>query len=170
MSQHPNAERGSALIEFALAGTPTIFLLLVIFEICLAMWSYHTLAAAINEGAIFASTKGLGCTYTGNSCGVTISAIAQDILTAAPGLDSTRLDLTFHSPGSSDVTCEASDCLSNSKHWPPSTGYIPNLNYIQITGTYPAPVPISSLFWPGKSLAGIQTITFSASSSQVVQF
>jgi Flp pilus assembly protein TadG len=174
-------ERGSAIIEFLFAGIPLILLVLIIFELCIAMWSYHTLAAAVEDGAIYASTKGQGCTYTGNSCQVSISAIAQDILSAGPGIASSQLSLTFHSSASgySDITCNASSCLSNTTLWPPGLvsagppavyGNIPAISYITITGTYPTPVPITSLIWMGRTLAGVGTLQFSATSQQIIQF
>jgi Flp pilus assembly protein TadG len=180
------SERGSALIEFLFAGIPLMLLLLIIFEMGLALWSYHTLATALEEGATYASTKGQGCTYTGNSCRVSVSQIVQDILSAGVGIDPNKLGLTFHSSVSayySDINCNpASSCLTGtytSTLWPPGRvtsgtisvyGDMPNLSYVDITGTYPSPTPIIGLFWPFHTLAGIGTLQFSAESRQVVQF
>jgi Flp pilus assembly protein TadG len=148
-------------------------LVMLVFEICIAMWSYHTLASAVKEGAIYASTKGQDCTYTGNTCQASIAQIVQRILAAGVGIDSTRLNLTFHSnaSGSTDVPCNpAGSCSSNATLWPPASGGIPNLNYIEITASYPAPISIPALLWPGQSLSRMGTIQFSASSRQVIQF
>src|SRR5205823_10249951 len=87
VARSANQERGTVMIEFLFAGVPLIFLLLIIFELCLAMWSYHTLATAVEDGAIYASTKGQDCTYTGNTCRVSISTIVQDILSAGIGIN-----------------------------------------------------------------------------------
>jgi len=181
-----NRERGATMIEFLFAGVPLILLLLIIFELCLAMWSYHTLATAVEDGAIYASTKGQDCTYTGNSCRVTISAIVQDILSTGIGINPNQLKLTFHSSASTyyaDITCNpASSCLTGSyttTYWPPALvssgppavyGNMPDINYIDITGTCPAPVPVISLLWQWRSLAGIGSLQFSAMSRQIIQF
>lgn len=182
MARESKRERGAAMLEFALAAVPMICFLLAIFEMCLAMWSYHTLATAVEEGARYTSTKGQGCTYTGNSCRVTIGTIVQDILTAGPGIDPSRLALTFHSSatGTTDVTCNpASSCVSSTTAWPPGRvssgppavyGYIPDIDYIDISATYPSPVPITRIFWPGQAVAGIGSLTFSATSRQLIQF
>ena len=178
--------RGVAILEFLLAGIPILVLLLIIFELCLALWSYHTLAAAVEDGALYASTKGQGCTYTGNSCRVSISAIIQDILGAGVGIDPNRLNLTFHSSASAyyaDIVCNpAQTCLSGrytTTLWPPARvssgppavyGDMPAISYIDITGTYPSPVPVISLFMPAQLLPAIGTLQFSATSRQVVQF
>jgi TadE-like protein len=186
VARSANRERGTALIEFMFAGVPLIFLLLIIFELCLAMWSYHTLATAVEDGAVYASTKGQDCTYTGNTCRVTISAIVQDILSAGIGINPNQLSLTFHSSASAfyaDIICNpASSCLTGtnaSTYWPPALvssgppavyGNTPAISYVDITGTCPAPVPIISLFWQARSLAGIGSLQFSAKSRQIVQF
>ena len=186
MARSADRERGSAILEFLLAGIPLIFLQLVIVEVCLGLWSYHTLAAAIEDGALYASTKGQGCTYSGNSCRVSISGIVQDILGAGVGIDPNQLNLTFHSSASayySDIVCNpAQTCLSGTyttTFWPPARvssgppavyGNMPEISYFDITGTYPSPVPVISLFVPAQLLPSIGSLQFSATSRQVVQF
>lgn len=178
-------ERGAAMLEFIFAGVPLIFLIVVMFEICLAMWSYHSLATAVEDGAIYASTKGQGCTYTGNSCRVSVSQVVQDILSAGPGINSSQLSITLHSSGAgtTDVTCNpASNCLTGTyttQIWPPGKvssgppavyGDMPDINYIDVTGSYPSPLPVTNLFWPTKFLGGLGTLQFSATSRQVIQY
>jgi Flp pilus assembly protein TadG len=168
-------ERGSAVIEFTFAGVTVIMLLLVIFEMCLAMWSYHTLASAVEKGAIYASTKGQDCdpNYSPNDCRVSVSDVVSRVLQAGVGLDPNRLNVTLQSSDATvpPVNCNpASSCLSNATLWPPSSGYVPNISYVKISASYPVPVAIMSLFWPGQSLAGIGSVAFSASSLQLVQF
>lgn len=179
-SRERNGECGASIIEFILVGIPLILLLTVVFEICLAMWSYHTLASAVEMGAKYAATKGQDCTYAGNNCTVEIYQIVQSILASGIGIDSNRLDLTFYSFASpSDtsptvVTCNpASSCLSNSTQWPPEAPTykgVPDLSYIDISAHYPAPIFIPALLWPGQSFSSIGTVQFSASSRQIIQF
>jgi hypothetical protein len=186
MRRSSDREHGAAIVEFLFAGIPIVFLVLIIFELCLALWSYHTLAAAIEDGTLYASTKGQGCTYTGNSCRVSVSAIVQDILAAGVGINPGQLNLAFHSSASAyypDIVCNpATTCLSGSYTttlWPPAKvssgppavyGDMPEISYIDITGTYPSPVPVIGLLVPAQLLPGIGTLQFSATSRQVIQF
>jgi Flp pilus assembly protein TadG len=165
-----NRERGGATLEFPLAGIPLIMLLMITFEICLAMWSYHTLALAVKEGAIYASTKGQDCTYTGNNCQVSVATVVQRVLTAGVGINPNQLSVTLCTSTSGCLAAcnPASNCLSNATLWPGSVP--PNTGWIEIDASYPAPMSIPALLWPGKSLASMGTIEFSASSRQVVQY
>ncbi|HEX4749080.1 MAG TPA: TadE/TadG family type IV pilus assembly protein [Bryobacteraceae bacterium] len=182
MSAVSGRERGSAMLEFLFVGIMLMMLLLIILEMCIALWSYNTLAVAVQDGALYASTKGQGCTYTGNSCRVTVSSITQDILAAGVGINPSQLNLTFHSSASAyyaDINCTASNCLSNATVWPPAKvtsgatviyGDMPSISYIEITATYPSPVPIIGLFVPTQMLPSVGTLQFSAIACEVIQF
>jgi hypothetical protein len=74
------------MIEFVFAGIPLILIMVSIVEMALTMWTYETLAFAVREGARYAATKGQGCSYSGNSCGVTVAGIAQKISASGMGL------------------------------------------------------------------------------------
>jgi len=74
------------MIEFVFAGIPLILIMVSIVEMALTMWTYETLAFAVREGARYAATKGQGCSYSGNSCGVTVASITQKISASGMGL------------------------------------------------------------------------------------
>lgn len=80
MTRAKQREKGGVLIEFTFVGIPLMLAFMSLIEICIAMWSYHTLAYAVRKGARYASTKGQGCTYTGNSCSVTAANILSRLL------------------------------------------------------------------------------------------
>ena len=162
-------EQGKALLEFALAGIPLILMIISVLELCLAMWSYHTLAFAVREAARYASTKGAGCSYTGNSCGVTVANIAQQIANSAVGLSTSQLNATLTSTAGS-VTCNPlSSCSSNNTAWPPSSANAAG-SIISITGYYPVNTSLVFLFIPYTRSLTIGNLTLPASSQVTMQF
>jgi Flp pilus assembly protein TadG len=162
-------EKGNTLVEFTLVGIPLVLIFISLIEICIAMWSYHTLAYAVREGARYASTKGQGCTYAGNSCSVTVGTVAQQIATAATALVPGQLNVTLTSLGGS-VTCNPiTSCYSNTAIWPPSSGNIPG-SVISVSGSYPVQTGLVMMFFPGTGASQLNSVTLPASSQQVIQF
>lgn len=163
-------EQGTAVLEFALAGIPLLLMIISIFELCLAMWSYHTLAFAVREGARYAAIKGQGCSYTGNSCGVTVGTIAQQIATAGAGLSPAVLNVTLTSAAGSISCNPLNSCYSNTTAWPPSSSSA-NVagSAITVSGTYAVNTSLVFLFIPTGSLK-IGNLTLPASSQQLIQF
>src|SRR3954468_3193094 len=95
MARNRNHIRGSAMLEFTLAGVPSIMLLISIFQLSLAMWNYHTLAYAVHDGTRYAAVKGYGCTQPGNSCSITLGTLAQRMAAIGIGLPGNRVSVTF---------------------------------------------------------------------------
>ncbi|MGI9070109.1 MAG: TadE/TadG family type IV pilus assembly protein [Bryobacteraceae bacterium] len=162
-------EKGNTLVEFTLVGIPLVLIFISLIEICIAMWSYHTLAYAVREGARYASTKGQGCTYTGNTCSVTVGTVAQQIATAATALLPGQLNVTLTSLAGS-VTCNPiSSCYSNTAIWPPSSGNIPG-SVISVSGSYPVQTGLVMMFFPSTGASQLNSVTLPASSQQIIQF
>jgi Flp pilus assembly protein TadG len=162
-------EKGSTLIEFTLVGIPLLLVFISLIEMCIAMWSYHTLAYALREGVRFASTKGQGCTYTGNTCSVTVGDITQQITTAGTGLVPGQLNVTFTS-SAGNVSCSPiTSCSSNTTVWPPSSGNLPG-SVISVSGTYPVQTRLVLMFFPGAGASQMNSISLAASSQQIIQF
>lgn len=162
-------EQGFSLIEFTLAGIPLMLLLISIIEMSLAMWNYHTLQFAVCEGARYSARHGQGCTYTGNSCSVTVATIANEVTTAGTGLVKSRMALTLTSTAGSISCNPVSTCSSNSTVWPP-TGANSIGNSITISATYPAQTGLMFLFMPASGYLKFTALTFSASSTELVLF
>ena len=161
-------QKGSALIEFILVGIPLVILLSSIVELSLAMWNYHTLSFAVGEGARYASTHGQGCTYTGNTCSVTVANIAQQIASVGVGLAPERLNVTLTSTAGT-ITCNPiNTCYSNAAIWPPS-GANTYGSAISVSANYPA-AAILFLFMPAAGALNVSAVTLSASSQQIVEF
>lgn len=162
-------QKGSSLIEFTLVGIPLILLIITTIEMCLIMWSYHTLAFAVHEGVRYAATKGQGCTYTGNTCSVSVGTIAQQIASAGTGLAPGQLNVTFTS-SSGSISCNPlNSCYSNATIWPPSGANTAG-SLISIGGTYPVNSPLMFLYMPFTRSLKIQSFTLPATSQQIILF
>jgi hypothetical protein len=73
----PGAERGSALVEFAVSGSVLFLTLIGLMKICLAVYSYHYVSEAAREGARFAMVRGSACIGFASAC----PAAAADVQT-----------------------------------------------------------------------------------------
>src|ERR1051325_5615307 len=114
MTRDKKREKGSNIVEFTLAGIPVIFLIYSTIELGIAMWNYHTLAYAVNEGAHYAAVRGQGCTQNGNTCRTTVATRAQQIATAAVSVEADRLNITLTTKTGRTHTCyPLSICFSN---------------------------------------------------------
>lgn len=163
-------ERGSALIEFTLVGIPLVLLVITIIEMCLAMWSYHTLAFAVREGARYASTKGQGCTYSGNTCSTNIGTIAQQIALAGIGLAPGQLNVTFTASDGTTVTCNPlNTCYTSTTVWPPSSANVAG-DTLKVAGTYTVQAPLLFLYMPFTRSLTFHSFTLPATSQQVILF
>ena len=80
--------KGQTLVEFALVCIPLIFILISIVELSRFMWSYHTLAFAVERGAQYAVVHG-------QTSSTSVSAVASIIRNAAPGLDPGQLTVAL---------------------------------------------------------------------------
>jgi Flp pilus assembly protein TadG len=170
IAQKRPGEKGSSLIEFTLVGIPLILLIITIIEMCLAMWSYHTLAFAVREGARYASTKGQGCTYTGNTCSTNIGAIAQQIALAGIGLAPGQMNVTFTASNGSTVTCTPlNSCYTNTTVWPPSGANTAGSS-ITIAGTYSVQSPLLFLYMPFTRSLTFRSFTLPATTQQIILF
>lgn len=156
--------RGSNMIEFVLVGIPMLFVILAIAQVSLGMFTYHTLANAIEVGARSASVQ------AGTVGGP--SGVAQTIIDNAPGLIPTRLTLTFSGTvggtATAVATCVAATCVSSysSTAFPPGSAFTDTLT---VLGTYPFATPFA-MFWPSvgpMKLAG--AITLGATTTQMIQ-
>lgn len=162
---------GSTILEFTLVGIPLIFLLISIFEISRGMWVYHTLAAAINTGARYASLHGQGCSQNGYNCAIEVKDVAAKIAASAPGLSADALTVTLTSAASGTVTCNPlSSCLANAAAWPPAVSHenAPGAE-ILITGSYLFRSALAMVV-PGSSPIAFAATNLGASSRQVIQF
>jgi Flp pilus assembly protein TadG len=96
-----HAQRGTAMVEFAIASSLMLMMLLGIIEFGRALYTYHTIENAARLGARWAIVRGSGC--LDSSCPATQDTIKTYVLTQIPLLD----------PGSTTVTASwGSPCTS----------------------------------------------------------
>lgn len=168
MCSQRRGQKGSSILEFTLVGVPLIFLLISTCEMARGMWSYHTMAYAIKEGARYAVVHGKGCTYTGNSCSITVGTLAQRIASLAIGLDPGTINVTLVS-ANTNISCQpVSSCFANPTVWPPADDAGAGMD-IRITGNYLFRSALA-MFWPQQGAMPVGTISFPADSRQRVQF
>jgi hypothetical protein len=165
-----SGEKGSTLVEFLIAGLGIMFTLASAIGMSLSMWTYNTLKYAMGEGTRYAVVHGKGCSYTGNTCGITVANIANQIASSAVGLDPGKLNVTLTSPSGSVTCAPLNSCYSNTTAWPPSNANIAGTSQITITGSYPAQSGLMILFLPHTGSLGMQAGNLMASSEQTVLF
>src|SRR5436190_20757503 len=166
-----NNQRGSTLIEFTLAGIPLLFLVIFTIQLSLAMWNYHTLAYAVNQGARYTALRGQGCTSNGNTCGASVGTIATEIANSAIGIPSSQVSVTLTTASGQTRTCSPlSSCLSDSTAWPPAANSdnVPGKN-ISVSARYVFPSMLA-IFWPGAGTSDFGIIALPASATQQVLF
>lgn len=164
-------EKGNNLIEFTLVGIPLVLILISLIEMCFAMWSYHTLAYAVREGARYASTKGKGCTLGTNTCSVTVADVAQQVASAGTGLIPSLLNIDLVS-ADGNVPCHPiTNCYSTTTVWPPNSfsANVPG-SIISVSGTYPVQTNLVIMFFPQTGSSQVSAVTLPASSQQIMQF
>ena len=151
-------------------GIPLIFAVISTVEMARGMWIYQTQSYAINAGARYVVVHGTGCTTSGNSCSVTIDAIANAIANAGVGLVPSQWNVTLHSAsGANNITCNPlSTCFGNSAVWPPSPDNTEGYG-VAVTGSYPFTSPLS-MFFPGSKATSFGTFNLPAYAQQLILF
>jgi hypothetical protein len=164
-------QRGSALVEFTIAGIASIMLLISVFQLAMIMWNYHTMAFAVHEATRFVAVHGVGCTKPGNSCSVSVGTIASQIGSTGIGIPSGSVNVTLTTDSGAQTSCTPlSSCFSNSTVWPPSSN---NDNRTGKLITISAKYQFHSaliFFWPGAGTQSFGAIWLPASSTQSVLF
>lgn len=117
--------RGSALIEFCLSGIPLIFIWISVEEGARGVWNYHTLQYAAKTAGAYAAVHGATCAVSPNACTVELTNIASVFQTAAVGIPTSQVALTFTTASGATTTCNLGGtsnlCSSQTSTWPPSS-------------------------------------------------
>jgi Flp pilus assembly protein TadG len=166
-----NGTRGSTLVEFVLVGLPSIFMIISVVEMGRGMWSYHTLARAVNVGARLAAVHGQGCTTGVNTCTVSVGTITTAIQSAGGGLLTNNFNVQLTTNSGAVTTCNPiSNCTSSATTWPPATNS-DNVagNGVTISAQYTFNSALA-MFWPGTSAVRYGTFNLPASTTQLILF
>jgi Flp pilus assembly protein TadG len=113
-------QRGSAIVEFALAGIAGATLLITTVQLSIVMWNYHTLAYAVHETNRYIASHGRSCTTGGNACSITVADIVTKLKEYALGIPDTTLNMTLTTQSGVVKDCSpVSTCAIDSTQWPP---------------------------------------------------
>lgn len=158
--------RGSAMLEFVLAGVPLLFIIISLCWMCLGMWQYHTVAEAVSSTARSASVHGAGC--AGQTCATTVASTAQMLAAKAVGIPPSRLNVTLASSASTVSCAPLTSCYSNSSAWPSLSGNGALTTEVRIDATY----QFSSGLAVGLPVSGANfgAVTLGASSTDPVEY
>jgi hypothetical protein len=159
------------MVEFALAGVASIFLLISTFHLAMGMWNYHTTAYAVHEATRFIAVKGRGCTLPGNNCTATVGTLAQKIKSVGIGVPSDQVVVTLTTDSGAVTTCSPlSSCFTNTTVWPPSANSDNKVGKkVTISAKYRFTSPML-IFWPGNGTTKIGQAWFPATSTQKIIF
>lgn len=134
-------QRGSALLEFSLAGVMFMWIWIQVVEMSIGMWQYHTMQAAVKVAGDYAAVHGAGCAKNGNTCSIQVKDVANVLKNYAVGVDSTNMTVTFNVMASDHVTpvsgqtitCQlsggGSSCVNNATTWPPASYNTPGTDF-----------------------------------------
>ncbi len=92
-----HGERGSALVEFAIASTVTLMMIFGIIDYGRGLYTYHLVSNAARAGSRYAIVRGSACTVAG--CPATSDQIQTFVRGLAPGVDPAQLTVTTSWPG-----------------------------------------------------------------------
>ncbi len=175
-SQEKNRRRGSAILEFTLAGLPMLFMLVATFELARGMWVYHTVSGAAREGAHYATRHANQCTQHGNTCAATLQSIGQAITQFGMGV--IPADTVVILSGSSAPTIGPiglDSMLTSTQYWPTISATQPSYPggkigedlQVEIRYRFQSAIVV---FFPGSADARIPTFWMSAASREAIQF
>jgi hypothetical protein len=164
-------QRGSAVLEFAIAGIAGVTLLISTVQLGLVMWNYHTLAYAVHETNRYIASHGRSCTMGGNNCAITVGDIATRLKSTALGVQDTAVTMALTSQSGVVHNCNPlSSCVSDSTQWPPVAHFDNNPgNTTKITARISLAPAIISM-WYGTSASRISSVTLPATSEIPIVF
>ncbi len=94
-------ERGSALVEFAIASTVALTMIFGIVDFGRGLYTFHLVSNAARAGSRYAMVRGNTCTAAG--CPVTTAQVQTYVRGLAPGIDPNSMTVTTTWPGG--ATC-----------------------------------------------------------------
>src|SRR5580698_805116 len=162
--------KGSAMLEFALVGIPTIFLIIAVFEVSMIMWQYHSLAEAVAQAARYAAAHGQSCHTSPNTCGITVYDVATAMENQAVGLLPARITITLSTSSDSYGPFTVESRISPSHDttaFPPNDSSAAAGSPITIAATYAITNPLY-LFWTGTGTLSAPAYTLGATSTQEI--
>jgi len=165
------ARRGSAMLEFVLAGIPMIFIWIGIVQMSIGMWHYVVLQHAVKTAGNYLAHHGSFYIAAGNTA-PKIQNAANVLSAAAIGFPANQITVTWKATpaigSTTTVTCLLSACKTNTTTWPPTAASFPG-SVITIKADY---IYRSALFMfvPGKGSVRFSAPNLAGYTRQVVLF
>jgi Flp pilus assembly protein TadG len=89
-----STERGSAVVEFAVAFTMLFLFLFSIMDLSRALYAYHFIADAAREGTRYAMVRGATCTSYSTACPASATDIQNYVKNVPAGINPASLTVT----------------------------------------------------------------------------
>ncbi|HET7815124.1 MAG TPA: TadE/TadG family type IV pilus assembly protein [Candidatus Baltobacteraceae bacterium] len=107
-------ERGSSMVEFAIAATALLLLVFGILEFGRVLYIYHTVSNAARLGSRWAIVRGgSSCTSSIDHCSASQTDISAYVLSQVPMLDSNTMTVTAQWNSSNDPSAACSSTGTN---------------------------------------------------------
>jgi hypothetical protein len=169
MKKRFGSRKGNTAVEFVLAGIPMIMVIISIVEVSRGMWIYDTLVHSVDSVTRHLVVRGYDCVTYVSNCALTVGGYSKDLASAANGLDSTQMNVTFTSSSGTTITCNPlSSCFSNATAWPPAADNGRNKD-VWVSATFPFSSALT-MFAFGSRPVQFGTFTLSAKTHQQIQF
>lgn len=169
--QRRKQRRGELLVEFTLCSIPLIFICISVFWMAVDMWEYHTLVAAVNEAARYASVHGSDC--AGKTCAIRVEDVANVLANRAVGLPPGRINATLTSSAQNYTCNPLTSCQTNASAWPSLAANTPATagagTDISISATFTVGEP-KDIWVPGAGTVKFNGWTLGANSTQPVVY
>jgi Flp pilus assembly protein TadG len=164
-------QRGSAVIEFTMAGIPLMFLMFSTLELSIGVWNYFTIDHAANVAVRYAAVHGATCAASGNTCTVTVGQIATVLQNAATGVPPANVNVTLTTNSGATTSCTPlTNCTSNGTTWPPSSNNDNAVGKnITISATYNFATALG-MFWFRDGTVKFGPVRFDAISTQQILY
>jgi Flp pilus assembly protein TadG len=109
------AQRGASLVEFAIAATALLCIMVGIIESGRALYMYHTVSNAARLASRWAIVRGSGCSAPLDHCNATAADIQNYVQSNVPIVDSGSLQVTASWSTSTDPNsgCSVTDPSGN---------------------------------------------------------
>jgi Tfp pilus assembly protein PilW len=114
--------RGSAMVEFVIAGIAGTTLMISTVQLALAMWNYHTLAQAVHETNRYVASHGRGC-IGGNNCTITVGDVMTKMKSLAVGISDSDLNVTLSTSTQTKQCFPISSYYADGMQWPPNDNF-----------------------------------------------
>lgn len=109
--QRLRGEEGATMVETALSLIILLTVIFGVFEICLALYTYHFISDAAREGSRFAMVRGSACQSPGYQCNASAAQIqtyVQDL--GFPGINPSAMTVTTVWSPYGFSTCVSATC------------------------------------------------------------